>query len=189
MPRSPETLRKLLIVEDNDGYRRILERSLQRQGFVVQATGDVDEALILASIHHPAYVLLDLNLGGRSGLTLIQPLLALSPQARIVMLTGYASIPTTVTALKLGAAHYLAKPIDVAAIVSALLEDRLEIPEMVDDSDLMSVKTVEWEYIQRVLAENGGNISITARALKMHRRTLQRKLAKHRHTPQPTADQ
>jgi two-component system, response regulator RegA len=184
----PAIARKLLIVEDNAGYRRILERSLQRQGFAVQATGDVDEALILASIHGPSHVLLDLNLGGRSGLTLIQPLLALVPQARIVMLTGYASIPTTVTALKLGAAHYLAKPADLGAIVGVLLEDRLEIPEMIDDSELMSVKSVEWEYIQRVLAENDGNISTTARALKMHRRTLQRKLAKHRHTSPAALD-
>lgn len=121
----------------------------------------------------------DLNLSGQSGLNLIRPLPELSPDARIVILTGYASIQTAVGALKLGASHYLSKPANLVDIVKVLSSDDIDIPEMQDESR-MSVRHLEWEYIQRVLAENDGNIAATARALKMHRRTLQRKLAKKR---------
>jgi two-component system response regulator RegA len=125
----------------------------------------------------PDFAILDLNLGGSSGLRLIGAVRQSNPECRIVVLTGYASISTAVDAIKLGADQYLAKPIEVDAIVRALTDE--QVP---DDGDAgegtLSVSRLEWEHIQRVLADNSGNISATARALKMHRRTLQRKLGK-----------
>jgi len=169
----------LLIVDDDDSFRDVMARSLTRKGFLVATAGDADAALAVCRTHLPQYVVLDLNLAGQSGLNLIQPILDLVPDARIVILTGYASIQTAVGALKLGAVQYLPKPASVADIVKALLDDEIDIPA-VPDEDRMTVQHLEWEYIQRTLGEHGGNIAATARALKMHRRTLQRKLAKKR---------
>ncbi len=141
------------------------------------ATGD--EGLKSCRLQGAEYILLDLNLAGQSGLGLIDPLLRAAPGARIVVLTGYASIQTAVGALKLGASQYLPKPASIADIVKALFDDSVEIPE-IPSEDRLTVQHLEWEYIQRTLAEHGGNITATARALKMHRRSLQRKLAKKR---------
>lgn len=171
--------RQLLIIDDDENYREVLARSLSRKGFVVAIAANVEESLAGCRAHDPEYILLDLNLAGQSGLNLIQPLLDIVPAARIVILTGYASIQTAVGALKLGAVQYLPKPASVADIVKALLVDGVDIPELPDE-DRMTVQHLEWEYIQRILAEHGGNIAATARALRMHRRTLQRKLAKKR---------
>ena len=170
---------QLLVIDDDDNYRSVLVRALQRRGFVVEAAADGETALTLCRQQVPGYVILDLNLAGHSGLNLIPPLLALVPQARILVLTGYASIPTAVGALKLGAVQYLAKPAEVADIVRALCEDEPELPEF-EVAERMTVQHLEWEYIQRTLADHDGNIAATARALRMHRRTLQRKLAKRR---------
>jgi len=126
----------------------------------------------------PGRVILDLNLGGASGLALIPALLAIRPDCRIVVLTGYASIATAVDAIKLGAVQYLAKPVDIEAILAALAGDDGPDLDLPAPDEPLSVDRLEWEHIQRVLNENDGNISGTARALKMHRRTLQRKLAK-----------
>lgn len=171
--------RHLLIIDDDDSYCEVLSRSLARKGFIVITAASATESLLACTTHDPEYILLDLNLAGQSGLNLIQPLLGIVPAARIVILTGYASIQTAVGALKLGAVQYLPKPASVADIVKALLEDNVEIPE-IPYEDRMTVQHLEWEYIQRTLGEHSGNIAATARALKMHRRTLQRKLAKKR---------
>ncbi|MER2539256.1 MAG: response regulator [Azonexus sp.] len=171
--------RHLLIIDDDESYREVLSRSLSRKGFVVVTAANVEESLACCRAIVPEYILLDLNLAGQSGLNLIQPLLDIAPEARIVILTGYASIQTAVGALKLGAVQYLPKPASVADIVKALIEEGIEIPE-IPDEDRMTVQHLEWEYIQRTLGEHSGNIAATARALKMHRRTLQRKLAKKR---------
>ncbi len=171
--------RHLLIIDDDENYREVLARSLARRGFVVSTADSVEESLAACQRGDPEYILLDLNLAGQSGLNLIQPLLDIAPAARIVILTGYASIQTAVGALKLGASQYLPKPASVSDIVKALIDDRIEIPE-IPAEDRMTVQHLEWEYIQRTLAEHAGNIAATARALKMHRRTLQRKLAKKR---------
>lgn len=170
---------RLLIIDDDDVYRGVLSRSLGRRGFSVSVAGGPAEGLAACRDHDPDYVLLDLNLDGQSGLGLIQPLLDIAPAARIVVLTGYASIQTAVGALRLGAAHYLPKPAGIADILRVLLEDDVDLPDDGPD-DRMTVRHLEWEYIQRMLAEHDGNIAATARALKMHRRTLQRKLAKKR---------
>jgi two-component system response regulator RegA len=125
----------------------------------------------------PDFAVLDLNLEGSSGLRLIDPILAVNPRCRLLVLTGYASVATGVDAIKLGADQYLAKPTEVEAIVRALLSQSRPDVDGVPEEPL-SVQAVEWEHIQRVLRDNGGNISMTARALNMHRRTLQRKLLK-----------
>lgn len=171
--------RQLLIIDDDENYREVLARSLSRKGFVVAIAANVEESLAGCRAHDPEYILLDINLAGQSGLNLIQPLPDIVPAACIVILTGYASIQTAVGALKLGAVQYLPKPASVADIVKALLVDGVDIPDLPDE-DRMTVQHLEWEYIQRILAEHGGNIAATARALRMHRRTLQRKLAKKR---------
>lgn len=167
----------LLVIDDDPAFNRVLSRVLAQRGFEVFGAVDGDEALRLAREVEPEFVVLDLNLGGQSGLKLIQPLLAVNPDARILVLTGYASIATAVDAVKLGAVQYLAKPADADAILRALHADQVVFDETVPDTP-MSVDQLEWEHLQRVLAEHEGNISATARALRMHRRTLQRKLAK-----------
>ncbi|WP_058554915.1 response regulator transcription factor [Thiohalocapsa sp. ML1] len=182
---SPEPAR-LLLVDDDAHFRAVLGRSLTRRGFLVDTAAAPETALSLCTERPPAHVILDMNLAGRSGLTLIRPLLDLAPRARILVLTGYASIPTVVSAIKLGAAQYLAKPADVADILRALADDGDgAAPAEPAPTQRPSVHHVEWEYIRRTLAEHGGNISATARALGMHRRTLQRKLGKRRPPPPP----
>lgn len=170
---------RLLIIDDDESYRSVLARSLSRKGFLVETAADPESGLVACEQFDPEHIVLDLNLSGLSGLNLIQPMLQLSPNARILVLTGYASIQTTVSAMKLGACHYLPKPASMGDIVHALIMDEPEQVEAFEDNAL-TVRHLEWEYIQRKLAEHGGNIAATARALRMHRRTLQRKLGKRR---------
>ena len=168
----------LLLVDDDPILARVLARALAARGFAVRHAQSVDGCLeALAAGYVPDFALLDLNLCGQSGLRLIEPVLHANAQCEIVVLTGYASISTAVDAIKLGARQYLAKPVDVDTIAKALLEEQDPDLESAPDETL-SVPRLEWEHIQRVLQDNAGNISATARALKMHRRTLQRKLGK-----------
>lgn len=167
----------LLVIDDDESFNRVLSRALGQRGFRVFSAHGRDEALALARTHEPEYVVLDLNIAGESGLRLIGPLLEANPDARILVLTGYASITTAVEAVKLGATQYLAKPAEVASILHALSTGEAVAGDAALDAP-MSVSQLEWEHLQRVLAEHDGNISATARALRMHRRTLQRKLAK-----------
>lgn len=171
-------MEKVLVIDDDETFNTVLTRALGRRGLAVEGATDAAAALTLASQRPPDCVVLDLNLAGSSGLALIEPLLAINPDCRIVVLTGYASIATAVDAVKLGAVQYLAKPVEVDAIVAAF---EAGISPTVEDAPVakpLSVDRLEWEHIQRVLREHKGNISATARALKMHRRTLQRKLMK-----------
>jgi two-component system, response regulator RegA len=168
----------ILVIDDDPAFNRVLTRALGHRGYTVYGAADPESALALAREHEPEYVVLDLNIAGSSGLRLIEPLLEVNPDCRILVLTGYASIATTVDAIKLGATQYLAKPADVDAILRALNATDVVISDEEVPANPMSVDRLEWEHIQRVLAEHDGNISATARALKMHRRTLQRKLAK-----------
>jgi two-component system response regulator RegA len=169
----------ILVIDDDDTFNSVLTRALTRRGFTVAGARDVDTALAAAQETPPAAVVLDLNLGATSGLTLIRPLLDIAPDCRIVVLTGYASIATAVEAIKLGATQYFAKPVEVDAILGAFdASSPAPMPDAEPPTDPLSVGRLEWEHIQRVLHEHEGNISSTARALKMHRRTLQRKLAK-----------
>lgn len=168
----------VLVIDDDPTFSRILVRTLERRGIPAQSAGNLDEAVRLAHNLHPGRVVLDLNLAGTSGLSLIPTLLTINPDCRIVVLTGFASIATAVDAIKLGATQYLAKPVEIDAILNAFGNDEPqdELPAPPDEP--LSMDRLEWEHIQRVLSEHEGNISATARALKMHRRTLQRKLSK-----------
>ena len=168
----------ILVIDDAPAFNRVLARALAQRGFKVFGAQEPETALDLARAHEPEYVVLDLNIAGSSGLRLIEPLLGVNPDCRILVLPGYASIAPPGAAIKLGATQYLAKPADVDAILKALHATDVIIADEEMASGPMSLDRLEWEHIQRVLAENDGNISATARALKMHRRTLQRKLAK-----------
>jgi len=171
----PETT---LIIDDDAIFNAVLVRTLERRGHPARGAADPVAALAVATEISPVRVVLDLNLNGSSGLALIPQLLAINPACRIVVLTGYASITTAVDAIKLGAVQYLAKPVEIEAILAAFESDDDPDLDMVAPDEPLSIDRLEWEHIQRVLNENDGNISATARALKMHRRTLQRKLSK-----------
>jgi two-component system, response regulator RegA len=166
-----------LLVDDDEVFRTVLARTLERRDFSVALAASGDEALQKLATLAPQRILLDLSMPGESGLRTLPKLKHAAPEAKVVVLTGYASIATAVDAIKLGALNYLTKPADVGAILNAFALRPEDHPAEIPD-DPMSVDRLEWEHIQRVLAEHEGNISATARALKMHRRTLQRKLAK-----------
>lgn len=171
----------ILLVEDDEVFARVISRALEQRNYVVHHSADSEGALLLINQLEISAAILDLNLGGETSLSLIAPLKAKNPEMKILILTGYASIATAVEAIKLGADNYLAKPADTEEILKALSAPKSEaIAPTTDVSKLepMSVRRLEWEHIQKVLKENDGNISATARQLKMHRRTLQRKLQK-----------
>jgi two-component system response regulator RegA len=171
-------MERILVIDDDETFNGVLTRALARRGLDAVGATDGTTALAMAHRQPPDRVVLDLSLAGHSGLALIDPLLAINPDCRIVVLTGYASIATAVDAIKLGAVQYLAKPVEVDAIVAAFDAGALPNADELPAVEPLSVDRLEWEHIQRVLHEHEGNISATARALKMHRRTLQRKLAK-----------
>ncbi len=170
---------KILVIDDDPIFNAILVRTLERYGLTALGALDANSARQLAEETRAARIVLDLNLNGSSGLALIPELLAINPDCQIVVLTGYASIATAVDAVKLGAIQYLAKPAEIEAILSAFEASAGPDFDLPISEEPLSVDRMEWEHIQRILSENEGNISATARALKMHRRTLQRKLSKH----------
>ncbi|MBM3392179.1 MAG: response regulator [Betaproteobacteria bacterium] len=165
-----------LLVDDDRTFARVLARSLARRGLEVRVAHDVEGGLAQADAHMAGAVI-DLQLGNDSGLALVPQLRALSAAMRILMLTGYASIDTAVQAIKLGADNYLTKPATADAIVAALGCRATNAWAPVRAAPL-PLGRVQSEHIRRVLADHGGSISGAARALKMHRRTLQRKLAR-----------
>lgn len=167
----------VLLVDDDAVFLSVLARAFERRGYEVEQAGCVETAMTVANENPPEYAVVDLKMPGDSGLVLVKALKALDEQTRIVMLTGYSSIATAVEAIKLGATHYLAKPADADDIIAAFHKDEGDAQVPVSDNPL-TVERLEWEHIQKVLAEHDGNVSATARALRMHRRTLQRKLAK-----------
>lgn len=168
----------LLIVDDDAAFSRTLVRALERLGHAAESADAPEPALARISRARFDAAIVDLRLGERSGLALIEPLLAADAELRIVMLTGYASIATAIEAIKRGAFNYLPKPATARQILAALAHDGVaDAPDAVPDTPT-SLRRLEWEHIQHVLAEHDGNVSATARALGMHRRTLQRKLAK-----------
>lgn len=168
----------LLVVDDDELYCRVLADAFGRRDYCVVTASTAETALQMAHEREPEYAVVDLRIGNDSGLELVRQLVALDENTRIVMLTGYASVATAVAAIKLGAVHYLTKPADPAEIESALHATHGD-STVVPAGQPLSVKRLEWEHLQKVLLEHGGNISAAARALKMHRRTLQRKLTKH----------
>jgi two-component system response regulator RegA len=172
--------RPLLLIDDDKVFLETLARSLQRRGETVLIASNSEEALQAIREFNPDRAVLDLNLAGESGLQLLTQMLEQSPQLRIIMLTGYASIVTAVDAMKRGALNYLCKPVNATQVLQAFGEatEPEEQEKEIEDTTPLSVDRLEWEHIQRVLHEHDGNISATARALNMHRRTLQRKLQK-----------
>jgi two-component system response regulator RegA len=169
---------RLLLVDDNENHCWALTRAFEKRGYAVKAAPSATAACGVLQDWQPEYAVVDLRMPGPTGLTLIPRLKAAFPDVRIVMLTGYASIATAVEAIKLGAMQYLVKPVDAHTVEAAFHHDGGDTAVPSSDA-LLSVERLEWEYIQRVLAEQHGNISATARALNMHRKTLQRKLGKH----------
>jgi two-component system response regulator RegA len=165
--------RSLLIVDDDSAFRERLVRAMRERGFEATGVSDHAAAISAAREESPELAVVDLRLAGESGLAVVRDLKALDASTVVVVLTGYGSIATAVESMKLGAASYLTKPADADQIVAAFNGNQLA-----EDVQAPSLARVEWEHIQRILADCGGNVSQAARVLGIHRRSLQRKLAK-----------
>jgi two-component system, response regulator RegA len=174
--QAPSGDRSLLIVDDDKPFAARLARAMEARGFVVEAAGSVAEGLAAITAGAPAFAVIDLRLVDGSGLDVIRALKSARPLARAIILTGYGAIATAVTAVKLGAFDYLAKPVDADEITAALMSDHADRPKGAEHP--MSADRVRWEHIQRIYESCERNVSETARQLNMHRRTLQRILAK-----------
>ncbi|MBT0957720.1 ActR/PrrA/RegA family redox response regulator transcription factor [Alphaproteobacteria bacterium KMM 3653] len=168
--------RSLLLVDDDEPFLRRLARAMEKRGFEVEQAGSVAAGKAIATARPPAYAVVDLRLEDGNGLDVVEVLRDRRPDARIVVLTGYGAIATAVAAVKIGATDYLSKPADANDVTNALLarDDGLPPPP----ENPMSADRVKWEHIQRVYELCERNVSETARRLNMHRRTLQRILAK-----------
>ena len=166
----------LLLVDDDLVFRERLGRALQSRGYAPRLAGDAASALVLAETGPVAAAVLDLNLAGSSGLDLIAPLRRLHPRARLLVLTGYGSIANALQAVRLGADDYLTKPADADQIAAALHGNNTNPAPT--RATVPTLDRLEWEHIQRILTDTGGNISESARLLGIDRRSLQRKLAK-----------
>jgi two-component system response regulator RegA len=167
---------RILIVDDDEPFRLALRNAFLRRGYEVSLAGSYDEALAAIRESAPTHAVVDLKMpGNRSGLDVVRELRSLPHPPAVVVLTGYGTIPTAVEATKLGALNYLNKPCEPDELEAALLGKRPHAP--VDE--VPSLDRNEWEYMNRILADCNGNISEAARRLRMHRRTLQRKLQKH----------
>ncbi len=167
----------VLVVDDDEVFCEVLADALSDRGYHVTIAHDIVSGLARAEEAEPEYAVLDLRIDKESGLVLAKKLHAMDENTRIVILTGYASVATAVEAIKLGAVHYLTKPADADEILAALHKDEGDANVALAETPL-TVKRLEWEHLQKVLGECGGNVSAAARKLRMHRRTLQRKLAK-----------
>lgn len=168
---------KMLLVDDDNIFLQVLSRAMSKRGFDVHCANTEEEALLLSEQHHFEQAVLDLKLEQTSGLQLLDKLKSSNKALRVVVLTGYSSISTAVEAIKLGAINYLCKPADADDILQAFNKESGDTDTGIAVTP-PSVNRLEWEHIQKVLHEHDGNISATARALGMHRRTLQRKLLK-----------
>lgn len=168
---------RMLIVDDDAPFRLSLERAMQRRGYAVTAAESLAEARRVAPGLCPDFAVIDMRLGDGSGIDLVPILRTARPETRIIILTGYGNIATAVAAVKAGAVDYLPKPADADQIETALLASAGSPPP--PPQDPMSADRVRWEHIQRIYEQCDRNVSETARRLRMHRRTLQRILAKH----------
>lgn len=171
----------ILIVDDDEVFRRRLARAFEDRGYDTRVAGDFESAVALATEESPELAVTDLKMPGRSGLELVQALHEIDPATKVVVLTGYGSIATAIDAVRLGATYYLPKPADADDIVAAFA--RAEAPPLEPPQpeyrEAPSLARAEWEHINRVLSDCGGNISEAARRLGIHRRSLQRKLQKY----------
>lgn len=167
--------KKLYLIEDDIVLSQTLARRLAKQGFSVECHNDMATLLQSVPNYRADYFLIDLRLEEHSGLQLISEIRTNNPSAKIIVMTGFASIATAVEAIKNGADDYLPKPLDFSVLMNVLLG---EVNTESTEENVMSADRIEWEHIQKILQQHQGNVSATARALGMHRRTLQRKLAK-----------
>ncbi len=169
----------ILLVDDEIFFRERLGRAFEKRKYRVRLAADYTEAMQVVKKERPELAVVDLRMPGKSGLELIRDALAVHPDLRIVVLTGYGSIATATDAVKLGAVAFLPKPADVDDIITAFTQETdLDLPEADRDFQAPSLARMEWEHINRVLHDCKGNISATAKKLGLHRRTLQRKLNK-----------
>ncbi|ORE92565.1 response regulator receiver domain-containing protein (CheY-like) [Stappia sp. 22II-S9-Z10] len=167
---------RLLIVDDDAAFGQRLARAMEKRGFVTEVAESAQDASAMSERNPPDFAVVDMRLGDGNGLEVVERIRRRKPDARAVILTGYGNIATAVTAVKLGAVDYLAKPADADEVFSALTREGAERPELPENP--MSADRVRWEHIQRVYEMCDRNVSETARRLNMHRRTLQRILAK-----------
>jgi two-component system response regulator RegA len=180
-PIAPE--RSILLVDDDDTFRERLAQALRLRGFVVVAAHNLATAVASARRDPPEFAVIDMRMPDASGQDVIDAIVPLAPDTKIVILTGYGSIASAVEALHRGAHHYLSKPIDADELTATLLRlegDAEDIhPAVTPDGSTPTLARAEWEHIQRVLADAGGNVSEAARRLRIARRTLQLKLKKY----------
>ncbi|NRB34420.1 MAG: ActR/PrrA/RegA family redox response regulator transcription factor [Rhodobacteraceae bacterium] len=166
----------LLLVDDDEPFLKRLAKAMEKRGFSVETAETIAGGRAVATARPPAYAVVDLRLEDGNGLSVVEVLRTKRPDCRVVVLTGYGAIATAVAAVKIGATDYLSKPADANDIINALLNDEGELPPPPENP--MSADRVRWEHIQRVYELCDRNVSETARRLNMHRRTLQRILAK-----------
>ena len=169
----------ILLVDDDEPFLRRLARAMEKRGFSVEMAGSIAAGKAIATVRPPQYAVVDLRLEDGNGLEVVEVIRSKRPESRIIILTGYGAITTAVAAVKIGAVDYLAKPADANDVTAALLaqdDDKPPAPQ-----NPMSADRVRWEHIQRVYELCDRNVSETARRLNMHRRTLQRILAKRSH--------
>lgn len=178
---SPSEPVSILLVDDDDTFRERLARALTQRGYDVRSAASPSEALAIAAAESPELALVDLRMPGGSGLELVRDLIRIDPSTNVVVLTGYGSIATALEAVRLGATHYLSKPADVDEILAAFARKHQSGDEVIAPlpDAVPSLARIEWEHIQRVLTDCGGNVSHAARLLGVHRRSLQRKLGKY----------
>ncbi len=169
----------ILLVDDEDFFRQRLARAFRKRGYKVQEAADYNQAMACISSSQPQLAVVDLKMPGKSGLELIRDGLKAAPKLQIVVLTGYGSIATATEAIKLGAIYYLPKPADVNDILASFAKSDGNEISTPAEFKAPSLARAEWEHINRVLDDCGGNISAAARRLGLHRRTLQRKLQKY----------
>jgi two-component system response regulator RegA len=171
--------RSILVVDDDEIFRERLARALRARGYTVTEAGDCSAAFDAVGARSFDRAIIDLRLPSGSGLTVVRALKEAQPELAIVVLTGYGSIATALEAMRLGATHYLQKPAGVDAILAGFERPETAAePDRIAAHDVPTLAQVEWDHINRVLADSGGNVSEAARRLGMHRRSLQRKLAK-----------
>jgi len=166
-----------LLIDDDETYARVLQRSLQRRSFDVRVATGIAEAMRCVREEIPEFAIVDLKLRDESGLALIEPLRQASSEMIIIVVTGYASVATAVEAIKRGADNYLPKPVTAEALLRALTDTASDDP-VAPAETMTPLSRLEWEHIAQAMTETRGNISAAARLLGMHRRSLQRKLAK-----------
>lgn len=177
---NPDEKPLALVVDDDEVFRNRLCRALMQRNWIADNVGGAEGALLYARERSPDLVLVDLRMPGKGGLDILQELRSLDSSMTIIVLTGYGSIPTAISAMKLGADHYLSKPADADQILAVYegLRSTNENEPIAPES-VPTLARVEWEHMQRVLSDCGGNVSQAARLLGIHRRSLQRKLSKY----------